>query len=154
MIVRTGQSTVFILCHFVSFYVSLTLCLFTSSIFNNVIRKYYSNTTIKAESKLLRHSGRHSKYLFHTKAHKSFWNNYIQFSPRDVIYRWNSPLELIVNGIFVACFPMLLSFCTWFRKRFMESHNYFKKAAGKVFFHHVYKSLLMLYRELCSLCLL
>lgn len=91
---------------------------------------------------------------FHTKAHKSFWNNYIQFSPRDVIYRWNSPLELIVNGIFVACFPMLLSFCTWFRKRFMESHNYFKKAAGKVFFHHVYKSLLMLYRELCSLCLL
>lgn len=73
MIVRTGQSTVFILCHFVSFYVSLTLCLFTSSIFNNVIRKYYSNTTIKAESKLLRHSGRPSKYLVFILRHISLF---------------------------------------------------------------------------------
>lgn len=83
MIVRTGESTVFIFCHVVLCYVSLTLCLFTSSIFNNVVRKYYSNTTFKAESKFLRHSSRHSKYLFFVRRHISLLEIIIySFHPR------------------------------------------------------------------------
>lgn len=64
-------------------------------------------------------------------------------------------IVLPVSDIFVAfSLPRYLSFWSWFRKRFMESHNYLKKGTGKVFLCHVYKSFLMPCWELCSSCLI
>lgn len=53
-------------------------------------------------------------------------------------------IVLTVSDIFVAfSLPRYLSFCSWFRKRFMESHNYLKKGTGRMLSCHVYKSFLM-----------
>lgn len=78
MTVRTGQSIMFILCHIVPFHVSLTLYQFTPSIFS----KYYSNTTIKAGSKLLKHGGGHNKYFFFILRHICLEIIIYSFHPR------------------------------------------------------------------------
>lgn len=50
MTVRNCQSIMFILCHIVLFYVSLSVYLFIPLIFSTIIWKYFSNTKVKAES--------------------------------------------------------------------------------------------------------
>lgn len=71
--------------------------------------------------------------------------NHMQKVQRRIQYRTSkTSILLTVSDIFVAfSLPRYLSFCSWFRKRFMESHNYLKKGTGRMLFCHVYKSFLM-----------
>lgn len=71
--------------------------------------------------------------------------NHMRKVQQRIQYRASkTSIVLTVSDIFVAfSLPRYLSFCSWFRKRFMESHNYLKKGTGRVFFCHVYKSFLM-----------
>jgi len=94
----------------------LSLCI--CSLFQYLVPSHYS-IIVTQQSRLkasFGNHGRHNKHLFFTLSHICLLEIIMYlFHLRMWYVAEVSPLGLIVNGIFVACFLMLLSFCTWFR---------------------------------------